>query len=503
MKRILFSLLLMLGLAAQAQINRDSAYFDKKATSVYADDTAVVHKIGLWVRNSTPDNWYLNLQVGPSLYNGLDDHLGPMLGNDPLRDGRLTWNAEAKIGRWVFPKLGYRFGAGIGYFHGFLSRDHFNPGQLLTNCGQGLSYPDYPGYFWDSNDPSLLIQRWRYFNVTGDMMIKLITVKGYRRDQQFVPYMMLGVSFLSSLSNDDVREHQDKLRFGAGIHAGLGLNWRISERWSLYGEARASMQSGTFDREWVAGIESATFNEDFPIFAHLGVEYRFNWRSEKRRMVWEQTLSDDKGVQAARTESEHQFVYDAVTIYDTFFFEYLIDSGLSPEADSALWRRAEQRASDIVDSLNDILAREHPNATLRDIFDNNLLPYEMVFFQLDKWDILSREALKIRKMAQVIRSLPGQQFLLIGSADSKTGTAKRNEFLSVNRADVVYNQLVYEYGIDPAQLQRIYMGGILDYEPFELNRATVIILNHPKVMTEFENLRSQHKAGGGQVEWNE
>ena len=153
-----------------------------------------------------------------------------------------------------------------------------------------------------------------------------------------------------------------------------------------------------------------------------------------------------------------------------------------------------------MDSLRRAFERDCNDANLGDILSRHMLPYEMVFFKLDKWDILKSEEVKIRKMAAVMRNFPDDKFLLIGSADSKTGTVKRNDFLSVNRADVVYNKLVHEYGINPEQLKRVYMGGIMAFDPFELNRATVIIMDHPKVMEEFNKLKGMKQAGGSSVD---
>ena len=82
---------------------------------------------------------------------------------------------------------------------------------------------------------------------------------------------------------------------------------------------------------------------------------------------------------------------------------------------------------------------------------------------------------------------------------SKTGTVKRNEFLSHQRADVVYNYLINNYGVNPDQLQREYPGGILDYTPFQLNRSTVIIMDHPYVRKVFNEMRQQGQAGGRDV----
>ena len=100
-----------------------------------------------------------------------------------------------------------------------------------------------------------------------------------------------------------------------------------------------------------------------------------------------------------------------------------------------------------------------------------------------------------------MKAFPEYTFTLYGSADSKTGTVKRNEFLSHQRADTVYNKLINQYGIPASQLRREYMGGILDYDPYPLNRATVIIMDHPAVRRAFEEMKSQRKAGGGITEY--
>ena len=490
---------LLFGNMAQAQIP-DSIAFDRKAQkehTVHPDYTSVVHDIDLWVRNHTLDNWYLLAKGGPTLYGGYEDYMGPLFG---LSEGHLTFSAQAMIGRWVYPKLGYRFGIGTGYWHGFINASEYNPVNMEDDCGMGVCEPGYFGYYYPTSDPNLLIQKWKFMNFTGDLVMKFITTKGYVREQKFVPYMVLGATFLSSLSSIP---SSDQSRFGFNAHFGLGLDWRMTEHFSLFGEASVAMQSAKFDREWINGVEKPTVEWDYPAHLEVGVAYRFNWRPEPKRYIWDKLDDSSSVVRHASTLHSFQFKYLIQEYMDTLIVIDTITDQMSPEMLDLMRQRAEQRAQTLVDSIRGELDRQYPDATLRDIFDRNLLPYEMVFFQLDKWDVLPKEETKVRMMADLIKSLPGQTFLLIGSADSKTGTVKRNDFLSVNRADVVYNQLVYTYGIDPSQLKRIYMGGILDYDPFELNRATVIIMDHPKVLAEFNKLRANRQAGGSVVDFDE
>ncbi|MCR5065945.1 MAG: hypothetical protein K6A67_09305, partial [Bacteroidales bacterium] len=138
-----------------------------------------------------------------------------------------------------------------------------------------------------------------------------------------------------------------------------------------------------------------------------------------------------------------------------------------------------------------------------DALDTNtlglILPYEQIFFERDKWDILPSEVSKIEKMVQIMEAFPDTKYLLIGSADSKTGTVKRNIFLSHVRSDVIYNSLVTEYGIDSTRLSREYRGGVLDFIPFELNRCTVILMDHPYVRRVFQEMRAKGQAGGRDI----
>ena len=161
-----------------------------------------------------------------------------------------------------------------------------------------------------------------------------------------------------------------------------------------------------------------------------------------------------------------------------------------------------QRANDSLLALikaNEEAGRQKWDEALKEILLNQLLPYEMVFFELDRWDVLPEEEGKIAKMATIMKAFPEEKFILTGSADSKTGTVARNQFLSEHRADTVYSVLVNKYGVNPDQLTRNYLGGILEYQPFVLNRTTVIIMDNPIVAKAFEEMKKEGRAGGGEV----
>lgn len=495
------TLLLILGSHATAQEVDTNYKFDQKEASVFAADEDLVHGLGMWVRSHFLDSWYAQIHAGPLVYNGTEDNKGPWLGDNIFTDGRQTYHLEAKLGRWVYPKLGYRFGLGYGYCHGFLTKDTYNGNEatVRAHAGQGVAQDGYPGYYWDYND-ELLIQKWKYASVTAEMMIKLINVRDYNHTRPFHLEAILGVGMYNGLSERLSKQDKYQWHLMYEIHGGLMPKYRIDEHWSVYAELRATIMDELFDREHV--LKRPTLNEDLMFHGLVGVEYNFNWRGENARTRWDEDGHGSNSINNRTNHhvyTAHQVSIEVVNYVDTIFSYDTVDE-FSPDYDSLLVRRARQHVQRQIDSLRMAFDRDCKDAGLDDILNRHLLPYEMVFFELDKWDILPEEELKIRKMAAVMKQFPNSQFLLIGSADSKTGTVKRNEFLSVNRSDVVYNQLVNLYDINPEQLRRVYMGGILDFDPFELNRATVIIMDHPKVMEEFNKLKAQRKAGGSEVE---
>lgn len=481
----------------------DSAYhFDKKGASIHATDENLVQGIG-WVRSPFGDNWYLQIQGGGQLYYGLEDRLGPWY-------SRLTFNGEVKLGRWVFPMLGYRLGAGYGYAHGFLSKETYEQyrNHIQTSTGHGQHEPYLSGYYWTYNN-DLLIQKWKYYYLYPEIVINLSYAKEYDPHQPWMTWVYFGPSLYFGQSegyigpegmvNPDVDPNR-----GAEVHLGLLEKFQVTPQLHMYFDLRASAMQRTFDREWVHGKETPLAVADLVLNAHVGVDYNFHFRSEAKRTEWYRNTIDSNAT-IANNIPRHIYTAQQVSIkvlnyMDTIFAYDTLDA-FSAEYDSIMMHRARKRAQDAIDSMRLAFEQNCQEATLDDILGKHLLPYEMVFFELDKWNILPNEELKIAKMASIMRSFPDAKFLLIGSADSKTGTVKRNQFLSENRSDVVYERLVNVYGIDPSQLKQVYMGGILDFDPYQLNRATVIIMDHPKVMEEFQRLKAQRKAGGSTVEY--
>ncbi len=469
--------------------------YEPRGEVYHSEDTNVVKgKYGIgWVRSHLFDDWFFQFQGGGQLYYGTDDREGPF-------GDRLTGNAEFNIGRRIFPMFGFRVGLGYGYAHGFLTKEHYdqNRGAILAHgytgqCGTDPVRGSLGGYYWNYND-DLLIQKWKYFYFGGDVFLDLGILKGtenYNPDRHWNHILYAGVHTKYALSETDTTNHRTE------AHLGYICKYNFNRNWSIYADVRASAIERLFDREWVPGLESAGAALDGILNAHIGITYKFHIRTPEER-------NEFRAIEQSDGEMRNVVHFMYVKMQDTNFV-VMSDTLVSGTRYDSI---PTQGMLDTLNWLNNdinmwIAAINALNGKDGDLDTNMLgllLPYEQLFFERDKWDILPSEEAKIAKMAEIMERFPDTKYILIGSADSKTGTPQRNDFLSHVRADVVYNALVDQYGIDPSRLDKEFKGGILEYTPFELNRSTVILMDHPYVRRVFEEMVKKGKAGGMDVE---
>lgn len=466
------------------------------------------HNVG-WIRSHHFDNWMIGIQGGGQLYMGYEDFKGPF-------SEHLTGNVEGYIGHWLFPTVGIRAVAGYGTSRGFITLDSYsqNRDAIISNSSYGTSYgvsnqPTTIGnttfangalggyYFPMEGHDDLLIQKWNYLYAGLDLLVNLSYMKRYDHlmfNRRFEHILYTGFNVRMGLCEKHPELSVKNTNFAAEGKLGYICKYKFSRHWSLHADMKLSILEGNFDRERIPGVE--TLAPDINLNLMGGLTYSFNFRNRnarlkyymERNMVPYNTDPDSVPPFVAYIQVED---IDIIEVIDTLFVT-ITDTVNSVEIIEKR-QQLERERKKLIEQYNNIL----PTATLSSILKKRLLPYEMVFFERDKWDIRPGEEIKIAKMARLMKAFPEFTFTLYGSADAKTGTVKRNWFLSENRADVVYNKLVYEYGIPESQLKRNYLGGILDYDPFVLNRTTVIIMDHPAVRQAFEEMKSQRKAGGG------
>ena len=480
------------------------------------------HPIG-WVRSHPFDNWIVDFQGGAHLYCGYEDFKGNLI-------KRIMPTAEIGIGHWIFPVVGLRGNIGIGSSRGYITKESYlqNRSDLTVdygNCwgpssntlisGSDTINGSLGGYYWpmDNND-NLFVQKWNYLYAGAELMVDLVYLKPFEQmhgdSAKWHHIVSLGFNVRMGLSENNPEKFSNAIGYSipgyepkgfkntnlaAEGHIGYTCNFAIKPNLNLIAIAKVSILEGYFDRERIANVERMTPDLDFSVTFGLRYDFDFRDNDKKKRHYMESGiipytskeipknvyLVQKEKINVIRRVVQHTirdtiFLSDtmAVRILDTTYVQY---DTIFPEYN-------------IPDS-----------ASLADILSNDLVPYEMVFFELDKWDIRPKEEIKIARMARIIKAYPDRKFHLYGSADSKTGSVKRNDFLGKKRAEVVRDHLVLKYNIPESQLILEPLGGILDFDPYVLNRATAIIMDHPAVQNAFEKMKAQRKAGGGNVEF--
>ena len=100
-----------------------------------------------------------------------------------------------------------------------------------------------------------------------------------------------------------------------------------------------------------------------------------------------------------------------------------------------------------------------------------IIPQMAVFFRIGKSNLTEQEKINIGYIAQALKKMPAdRKFKLVGNADSTTGSTKRNQLLSEQRAKAVYDALVAA-GVKASQLEIIAHGD--RQEPFPHNQPTL------------------------------
>lgn len=459
-------------------------------------DELYTQNIG-WLLTPLSDNWFLQVEGGGNLYYGFEDRHG-------MFSDRVTGSFAVNLGHWVFPMLGVRFGAGYGHMHGFITKDSYGK-YSPTYYGHG--WQEYivhsnglatglGGHYWnyDKND-NLYMQKWEYVIGSIDILLNL----NYKRQKIFQTYGYIGIGLNWGTTEDAVNPvngnvespwYNDPNR-AIDVHFGLMEQVQLNKHFNMYGDLRLTMFEGKFDREVIKAVERGVRFEDYGLQAHLGVSYKFHFSKPETRLAWYRSHIDNAVTSIAEVPdyvyATHQVKYNTVTYIDTIY-TYDTLTKYSPKFDSIAMMRARRYAQQAIVNQKSDFDQHYNNYSLDDILNRHLLPYEIVFFEIGKAGIRSSESIKIAKMAALMKALPEYRFLIIGSSDASTGSPEHNQELSTLRSEAVYKVLTSEYGIRPAQLQRIYMGGIRDFKPYELNRATVIIMYHPKVIEEFNKL---------------
>lgn len=320
---------------------------------------------------------------------------------------RMAPALDLSLGKWFTPAVGARL-----QYSGLKAKGISNTASAPFVSGNRNSAGYYP----------------ERFNVTflhADFLWNLSSaLGGYKahRRLEFIPFAGFGGAFASANGRKD-RE--------LALAAGLINKFRVSNALDLNLELRGMLVNQRFD-----GTSGGRRGEGMAT-ATLGLTYKFRHRGFE---VPEVVAAADYTPYNDRIRS--------------------LESDLS-----AARARIDQYARDLNAARN---ATPPAAPAARTEF---IIPQMAVFFRIGRATLTEQEKINIGYIAEVLKKMPAdRKFRLVGNADSATGSARRNQLLSEQRAKAVYDALVAA-GVNPSQLQIIAHGDT--QEPFPHNQPTL------------------------------
>ena len=284
-------------------------------------------------------------------------------------------------------------------------------GKRVSNTDTHLATVDNGNKYWIAQGQAM-------FNLTNMFL-------GYSENRlvDIIPFVGAGVGRTMS-----------KNLYATGLSAGLQASFRLSKLLRVYGEAGWNRYEGDLD-----GFDQYYGNRgwdshDNNFYGEIGLTFNLG------KSTWERTPDVD----AIKALSQSQ-----------------IDA-LNAQLNDANAENAR---------LKDLLANQKPaeNTTIKEFITTPI----SVFFNLDKTNIASQKDLvNVAALAKYAKA-NNSNILVTGYADSATGKAPHNQWLSEERAKTVANELV-KLGINRDNISTVGKGGVDELSPVSFNRRATV-----------------------------
>lgn len=261
----------------------------------------------------------------------------------------------------------------------------------------------------------LMKQKFNFYNLHLDALFNMSNILcGYNEKRVYncTPYIGLGWA--------RVWESPQSMEVSANV--GILNSFRLNDALNLNLDIRGAYVSDRFDGElggrWGEGIWSAT----------VGLTYRFKQRGWGRSKTIVRTHDRQRELKAMQ------------------------------------------------DKLNDMQAQLAQRKRDSITVVRTLAAANFVIFKIDTWDLTNESRVQLGLFAETIKKAdPNAVYIITGYADKGTGSVERNVILSKNRARVVYECLVNEFGVPKKQLRVDHKGGVdnMFYNDPRLSRAVI------------------------------
>lgn len=326
---------------------------------------------------------------------------------------RATPNLEFNLGKWFSPGLGIR--AGI---NGYKLKG-------VTQNGSHSTGTTYTGKPWE--DYWLYDQEFNYYHIHTDVLFNLSNIiSGYKEDRFYSISPYVGLGWM--VTNDAPRQKE--------ISANIGVynSFRLSNAFDFTLDFRGALVNDRFDGE------IGRRKQEGSLSGLLGLTYKFNHRG------WSRPSS-------------------VVISY-------------SDELLNSLRQKVQNLSEDNEALKQQLISSQDKTITDIKVVEKILASPILVTFPINKSVVSNEARVNLGFFAMVIKG--GSRnviYKVTGYADSGTGTTEMNSRLSMARAKSIYDVLVKEFDVDPAQLEISHQSVVdnMYYDDPRLNRAVITI----------------------------
>ena len=346
---------------------------------------------GPYETNGFGDNWYIG--IGGGINYILNDNF----------DGKIAPSIDANVGKWFTPTIGMRIGyQGIGI-------------QMWS---------DTPGLLGSTlnNDRNQYLQKLGYMYIHGDLMWNISNEIGGYNDNRFwnfVPYAHAG--YFRTYGVNGVKFADNEIAAGVGLLHNLRLSYRLD----LIIDMRATAVKG-------AALNSSGLTILPSVTAGLAVD-----------LGWPEFIRTGTilGALEIANAEKTQILETAIVALEAANAALEVENAGLQKKNSSLTKQVENLKNQ---------PKLDPTAFL-----DGMSPAAL-YFDIGKATLSAKELHHLDFLAKNLIATADKDtkiyVTIMGSADSNTGSARRNQHLSEARGKYVFDLLTSKYDISPERL---------------------------------------------------
>lgn len=347
---------------------------------------------GPYETNRFGDNWFIGIGGGANVF-----------WNDGYKIA-FSPSIDANVGKWFTPAIGMRIG-----YQGIQSKVWAPEANVLGNVRD--------------KDKGMIGQKFGYMYVHGDFLWNMSdALSGYRQTRfwNLVPYLHAGM--YRSYGIDGVDFHDNELAVGGGVLHNL----RLAERLDLFIDMRATVVNGrAIVSDGVSILGSVT--------AGLAVDLGYPGFMRTSTVLAAAELASAEKIAVLETASVALEVANAALAEENRLLASKNDALNAQVAEMKGKKVAQSDPYEFYDGMRP--------AVYFEIGKTELSPLELKHLEFIAGSIVA----KADDLSKIV-------ITVMGTADSNTGTTKRNKYLSEARGKYVFDILVNHYGIDKDRL---------------------------------------------------